>query len=241
MKDKLTLEKVKKNFLVRSLVFTGRLLLAAGVAVFLIQALPKAWFWGQMKIVRMEDISTIDQVMQEKIERKESEKLQKWLLYRPREDAQQILDHVPAYTSELPSMAFFELAKRAKYLGRQEDYVFWYFFGQYRMRYDLLRCQSPDSFNFIAEVTQMFTRETFADIRTDNVKMSAVLQDVLDFDAKHPARNDPRSICDALNTMQSKSQRPVPESEWARMRHTLRIVTEEGIAKMGQPEVQENK
>jgi hypothetical protein len=210
--------------------------IALGVIIFLVSSLPRAWLWGQMQWVRKDDISQLDKVASAAIRTGELDHFQRWLTFRPKSESDILLEEVPGYASDVASITFFELANRAKYLGRTEDYVFWTLFGRFRLRYDLLRCGSPDSIEIMNSLFAALSPAEKTDdvnkVLADPAKTRLYLRKVLDFDARNPARNDPAAVCATLNKLQKGKYALVPKSEWAAIRHLLRDITERSLREM---------
>lgn len=239
-KDFFKWENLKTTWEARSIVLLFHLCIAASIVLYLLLSAPRAWMWGQMQWVRKDDISQLERVAAASILKKKPGEFQRWLAFRPKTDSETILDRVPSHAEDLLSSTFFELAKRAKYLGRTEEYVFWTIYARFRLRYDLLRCGSPDSIEIMNDFSTALsslnrTDETIARVLSDAKKTRSYLQKTLDFDAKHPARNNPAEICITLNSLQKGKYEIVPEKNWTMIRHILRNATEQAIKGMSAP------
>ena len=59
-----------------------------------------------------------------------------------------------------------------------------------------------------------------------------MIKRVLDYDANHPAENDPTGICNFIYNLEKGNFVMVRREEWPPVRHTLRAVTEYNLKMM---------
>lgn len=232
-KDFFTWKNLRETWEAKLTVFIVRAFFALGVFLLILTFPYKAWLWAELQWVKKDSISRLEPLILESTRLETPEDITKWLVYRSPGDSAALLDIVPTHAANLESLAFFNLSSRAEALGKKDDAVFWYFYALYRLRYDLLRCGSPDSIQVMSGIRTVAGAKTmYEDIEADSEKMAVVLQRVLDYDAKFPATNHPGHLCKAVNRLQRGSYRVVEKSQWSAIRHMLRLSTERGIKEM---------
>lgn len=211
-----------------------RIILAGLVLLYLSSAVPGFYRWTKIKQVRAEPVETLQRAVDRSVIRRKPEELVFWIASRPEDDSRYLLETLPAMASDLPSNIFFDLAKRAQKLGRHEDYLFWTFYARFRLRYDLLRCGDPDAVKMINTLADALGTKDIATMAIENNpgKMADMIEKILDFDAHHPARNDPSPVCTHILKIKKNKFAIAPPSEWAAVRHVLRNVTERGVKEL---------
>lgn len=218
----------------RFFLLTLRIVLAGIVILYLTSAGPGFYRWVKIKRVRAEAVETLQWAADRSTLRKKPEELVFWVNSRPASDSAYLLEKLPDMASDLPSNIFFEMAKRAQKLGRGEDYLFWTFYARFRLRYDLLRCGDPEAIKMINNLADALGQQ---DIMTESIeknpqRMADMIEKILDFDAHHPARNDPSAICTHILKIKKNKFAVAPASEWAAVRHVLRNVTERAVKEL---------
>jgi hypothetical protein len=156
-----------------------------------------------------------------------------WVHLRPLSETAALIDIVRPQSGELGSDIFFEFSARQMQLGHAEDALFWSQLGRYRLRYDALRCGAPDSVETLNDILALFPSPKIQDVLEQHPELlKKSIQQVLDFDAKYPAGNNPASICSAVDKMSKSDAPPVPREQWGRIRLTLRTVTAQALKEM---------
>jgi len=187
----------------------------------------------KMEISKRQDISTLSAVIKKAVAEDRPNDVYAWMHYRPLAETEALIAIITPESSRLGTNTFLELSRRQMQRGRKEDALFWAQLARYRLRYDALRCGAPDSTETLNRILQLFSSPQIQDLlqkHPELVKKS--VQQVLDFDSQHPARNSPAFVCTALDRI-TKSGRPqVPEEQWENIRLTLRSVTEYSLKEM---------
>lgn len=224
----------KQSWELGSLIFVGRTI---GVILFigyLCATTPSAWQWGQVKWVRAQSLDTLTAVAEKSIAG-DPRNLIRWLEARPSYEHAIIMEKLEPYSGKISSAIFLLYSRWTLDLGQEEEAVFWRQYGRYRLRYDALRCGAPESSKNMSGVLSIFPDSGVQKIIEKNPSIIRTsLKRVLDFDAKHPAENNPIDICPTIQKMDGGGFEMVERKYWASIRHTLRMVTEYAIEKMGE-------
>ena len=236
-KDFFTWSNIKTTWEYKTLSFIFRFCVAGLVIVYLLVTSLFSWNWLERTYVRSYDISAIDKVYEKAIAKKDFDWALKWTGLRPPEDSPVIIETVKKNAPVLPATFFLSVNGRLRGASDEEK-VFWHMLSRYRLRYDLLRCGQPGTVDrmsaLLNTISGLFGIDpAIAKIMQDKNLLAAEIRKILDFDAKNPARNDPRMICKIVAKIDGLENAPVvPEGEWAAIRHTLRLVTERSIEHM---------
>lgn len=226
-------EKIWNSWEIKSLRFIFRIFAVLFFICYVLLSLQSAWAWGQMKWVRAQDFSRLDAVIAEAEKKDDFSALVTWVGFRPLAETDALVKGLERVTSLLPGTVFNEYARRFELLKRDDEVLFWHQYARFRIRYDALRCGAPDSPDVINALQILFPNETAARLLDeDPSRVAGSIRQVLDFDAKYPARDNPAALCKALNKMQKGDYPMTPQERWADMRYTLRMVTETALEKM---------
>ena len=226
----------------KTLAFILRAIVAVVVVMYLIFALPSIWAWAQTAYVRTQPPEQAVNLMATAIDSGAFEPLVDWLRRRPQAEIDQHAQLVEDNISEVPFIFIGWPLQAAAARDDVEAMLFWQMLTRYRMRFDLLRCGNPVLIERTNQLVQSLApfqpgAEALAAIERDPQRLAAILQKVLDYDAKNPARNDPRHTCESFKSLTQINAVPMPREGWANARHILRLVTEEAVAKMQAGEV----
>lgn len=152
-------------------------------------------------------------------------KLLKWMSARPAHEHDDIIRLLDVYTPKMDANAFFLFSKWARAERKMDDARFWWMMGNFRMRFDLIRC-GGDAVKFMGDLMEESSAEQEAYLfRGDADLKKKTLQRVLDYDAKHPARNNPTYLCQALWRLHQndiKGLAIMPVYTWADTRAMMR-------------------
>lgn len=171
-----------------------------------------------------QDISILNNVIDEALAEKNPLLVASWLSARPPAETDVLIGKIVARSSVLEPGVFFEFYRRESKRGNAGEALFWLQLGRYRMRYDWLRCGSDMESNNALNRLLDVQRDPAIDrlLREKPEALKASIRRVLDFDAKHPAHNDPILACKVhANDMGA------PEESWETYRRLLRHQTEE--------------
>lgn len=224
--------KTEQSWEKRSILFILR---AIGVILFLAYLAvtgPSALSWGELKWVRFQPLEQITQVAERSIKR-DPQDLVKWVSMRPSYERKQIMEKLEPYSGQISSGMFLIYSHWMMDSGQEKEAIFWRQYGRYRLRYDALRCGSPQSTENMAGLLALFPdRGVQEAIAKDPSIVKISLQRVLDFDAKYPADNNPIDICPTIQKLDGGKFAMVKREDWRTIRHTLRLMTEYALEKM---------
>jgi hypothetical protein len=232
----MTWEKIRNSWEIRSLLWIGRFFLASAFLLYLLLAAPAAWTWAQTEWVRRHEVAELENVIKKSLEDGKISRVSKWISMRPLAETEEISHLIEPHSGELESFLFAELAGRYTKLGDMEKAAFWYQYVRFRVRFDTLRCGSPDSVETMAAIFSLFPNEEVRkafEADPDLVKRS--VKQVLDFDALHPANNDPADTCGPLNDMGGTRYVMLEKNKWKDVRFTLRWVTDQFLQEAKEP------
>lgn len=200
---------------------------------YLLLTAKPAYLWAKTTWVRQQPPERLVQILDQSLKENDPEFLTEWISMRPRAERDSIMKALEPHAGDIGSTNFLIYSMWMKSEDRKTDALFWRQYARYRLRLDALRCGSPGAVDSVAQLLDAFPdRELQKMLDEDKNLLRQSLKQVLDFDAKHPALNDPASICENINSLQRGNFVPVGREKWAAIRHTLRIVTEEALKEM---------
>jgi hypothetical protein len=219
----------------RILYWAWRAILAVTFAFYLCLSAKGAWTWTQVKFVRLQDVSQMPRVLSQSFARGDAAWAESWITYRPLSDSGAMMKRLDPYTPAFSPFVFFNLARRARYLGDAGETRFWSMLARYRLRYDILRCGGADTAEDVAMLTRVFSSldPGFSESIPPGDEVAAVRR-VLDFDAQYPAADDPDKICRILGLLRQKNFTPVPQDRWDAIRFGLRHATDRMLRRAGE-------
>jgi hypothetical protein len=216
---------------------SGRFVLRIVAALFFLSylsaAAPAAWTWGWAAFYKSQPASRIDRLIEENIARADQSKLLAWIQRRPPEERLSIEEKIAPHTATANSFVFLMFSDWALERQAYEQALFWNFYARYRLRFDALRCGAPNSvmnMKGIVALVSNTTIEKIVEFQPGIVPFA--IQQVLDYDAMHPADNDPAGVCKFIHNLEKGSFLPVRRENWPALRHTLRTVTEYSLRQM---------
>lgn len=221
-------DKVRNSWEVRSLIFIARMLAVVLFIGYLASTWRTAAGWVQLKWVRSQSVAETSSIAEQYLSINKPDKLLEWISLRPAEDRDTIMKQLEPLSGRIGSGVFLLYSKWQMEAGDTEKAVFWRQYALYRLRYDALRCGSPDSAKSMQGLLALFPDtkvQGYINAHPDIVRKS--VRQVLDYDARWPAENNPVDICPSLTKLEGGSFKMVPREHWAAIRHTLRFVTEE--------------
>lgn len=209
----------------------------AGVLLFLAYLIltgGSAWTWMKAKWVRLQPVEAAAAVAENYLRRKpDPEKLATWIKLRPLTETDTLIKELDSYAAEMPPAAFFAYSKKLSAMGRMDEALFWSQYARFRLRFDTLRCGSREAIDTMANILDQLPDrrlQAFLDSRPELEPQS--LRQVLDYDEKHPARNDPADLCKTLNRMSRENITPPPSEEWDSIRKNFRFAAEVHLQEM---------
>lgn len=203
--------------------FIVRACFALAFIGYVIVAAPQAWTWAKMTLIRSLEFSRLDGVLRNGVATGDMDGAMAWVELRPLSENAALRKALEPYYSDVPTRLFFLLRSRYKRENDKDEAAFWEMVARYRLRYDVLRCGAPDSINTMNGLLSLM-------LRGEEEKTPKMTKDLirrtLDFDAAHPARNDPSGVCKQVDRITRSNGGVVPQENWAGIRHTLRVITE---------------
>lgn len=218
--------------------FMVRVILAMTVIIYLVVTVPTVWPWAQMAHARSQPAERFESLITTAIASGDFNWAHRWLQARPRDEVAQHAAVVEKYISDVSPFLIGAVVRDKRENATIEDTRFWLMYMQYRMRYDIVRCGQAGLVNKYNELQTLVsamqeTPDELAATRNDPHITAALMQQVLDYDALHPARNTPALVCKTLTPLlHSRTHAMAPPETWASLRHTLRLVTENAINDM---------
>jgi hypothetical protein len=194
--------------------------------------------WFRIKWVQNQSLAELPYVAQRSIHYDTLGDLLFWVQYRPLAETAAIIETLTPYNSELSPAMFLEYARRLRAEKKTEETIdrvlFWTQLHRYRLRYDIVRCNTPRSTEIAGRVLDFFAAddtEKYLTAHPEKIKTS--VQEVLKFDAQYPARNTPTETCTPFYKAEKiKNGLPLPREYWVDVRYALRLVTEKSLQKM---------
>lgn len=233
-----TLSRLRTTWEYKSLAFIGRFFVAAFIVLYLVLTAPYIWPWIETAYARTQAADQFDRILVTAIKLDNYNWADRWLNARPRIELAQHSATLENHIDKIPAVMLWSIVKTARQGDDEQRANFWLMYLQYRLRLDVLRCGINGLGEEVSKISAMSVllhkdAEKLAEIGKDPDKMAALLQQVLDYDAQHPADNSPLYTCNKLKGIIPDSNVAIPPQEvWATIRHTLRLVTEAGIRKM---------
>lgn len=240
IKDAFKPENIRNTWEFKSIAFLLRAGVALLVIVYLLVTMPASWIWAKASWIRHQPASRFAEMVVASEKTGDFQDAHDWLSMRPQTEMPQHAATIEEHAATLPALFFHWNTQAARNAGDDAQVLFWSTYQKYRMRYDVLRCGDPALVSKVDELSNAAAALTginneLTTVQDDPQKMTALLQQVLDYDAKNPAANDPRTTCKAFEKISThKKLTPVPRETWADIRHVLRRVTEAAISDMKQ-------
>lgn len=190
--------------------------------------------WGAIQWNKNRDASYISTVIDEAAAKNDIGAVSAWIRYRPLTDTDELIAAITPKSAVVGPDVFFELMRRELQRGHTEEAVFWLNLGQYRLRYDILRCGGGTSAKDISNLLAHMTPEKIENIIKEKPELvTTSIRRVLDFDAKYPAESNPYHVCEALNKITRLNYVPLPREDWTNIRNNLRQAAENHLSQEG--------
>lgn len=236
-KDFWRAENLRSTWEYKTIALIFRALVALIIILYLALTAPYIWPWAQASYARSQPIETFEQLLTQAIKNNDFSWAYRWLQARPGNEAQEHATVLERHITNIPALLLYTMPRASKQAGDIDGQRFWLTYTQYRIRFDTLRCGIPglvDKYEQLKSFAHTLGGESdpMQEIYNDPAKMAAMLQQVLDYDAKYPAVNQPHFTCDTFAKFVTHTANIVPQESWATIRHTLRLTTEAGIYKL---------
>lgn len=240
------LENLRQTWEYKSIAFILRAVVFLIVLFYALFATTAIWEWTKTAWVRHQPITRAETLMAEARATGDFDALTKWLQRRQQSELQSHAQLIEDNVEEVPFTLFSWPIQATAAAQDLDGTLFWQMFSRYRLRFDLIRCGNPVLLDKISTLMRGLAAfqpgaDALAAIERDPQKLADLLQKVMDYDAVHPARNDPDHTCSQFGPLTDIKGTPMPRETWAQARHLLRMVTEQSIAEMraGKPPVAE--
>lgn len=224
----------RQSWEIRSVKFVLRTAGALLFIAYLFIVAPMALKWVQKEWVLRQPLEAVSKVAEESIAQDTPKKLLQWIAVRPQAEREEIIKRLEPYVGKISSYTFLNFSNWAMQAGKPEEAVFWRQYGLYRLRYDSLRCGAPNSLENMSGLLALMPPsrvQGYLNQHPDIVEKS--VRDVLAYDDKHPAGNNPTDTCYILQKIESGQYvyEMVDREKWADIRLDLRASTEYELGK----------
>lgn len=195
--------------------------------VYIIAGCQASWTLFKSALINLQDVTALHSIIEKNIRKDRIKSITEWVHRRPLSETETLIDIATPKSGYLESSIFFEFSNRLLRQGKTRDALFWAQLGRYRMRYDALRCGSLNSPEFFDKILSHFVHyKLIALMKLNPEIVKESVRQVLDFDAKYPARNNPTSICNVFNKLKRNGAPLASKDQWERIHRNLRMVTE---------------
>ena len=182
---------------------------------------------------RRQGIDELSAVIKKAVEENKPDDVTAWVRLRPSAETKALTGIITPESGLLGPYIFFELSRRQMLEGHMEEALFWSQLGRYRLRYDALRCGAQDSTQALDKLMPFFSPKKIQGLLQQHPELvRKSVRQVMDFDAKYPARNSPAFVCSLVNGMTKSNVPEVPREQWEHIRQTLRAVTRQFLKEM---------
>lgn len=132
------------------------------------------------------------------------------------------------YSARLVPHIFFIFARESFQQGDDIQGLNWAQYARFRMRYDVLRCKTTrleQASDLIADIVT--AGDVTRSLHQDPSRLNQSLAWVLEYDAKHPAVNNPAGACRAFAGLMGEAGDSIVDPEdWPMIRQELRTLTQ---------------
>lgn len=226
-------QKIKNDWTFRSLAFLVRVIVVILFLCYIVVGVSATLSLVRLEANRKQDISILPGLIQKAVARDMLNEITAWVRFRPLIETGKLIEKIKPESGWLSPDIFFELSRRNLQQGHPEDALFWSQLARYRLRYDTLRCGASDSAQTLEKMLQSFSSPKIQELLQQHPELvKKSVRQVLDFDARYPARNSPTFICALINKIDRNKAPPVPKEQWQDIRHMLRSVTESSLKQM---------
>lgn len=216
---------------------TGKVILRVAFTLFFISylalSLPLAWQWGWSAYYKSQPLSHLDTLIAEELNNPDQSQFMSWVHLRPEHEHDQIQAKLEPLSAKLDPFFFLLFSQWSAKKLDIEKTVFWHFYARYRLRFDALRCGAPDSVQNVDGIMALMPEgHITSTVQRWPHLIPMSIHDVLEFDAKYPANNNPSRICRIVYEIEGNNYTLVKQTEWQQIRHTLRSRTELSLNEM---------
>ncbi|MFH1158346.1 MAG: hypothetical protein V1721_05620 [Pseudomonadota bacterium] len=204
-----------------------KFLIFAIFIIYLSSGSQASWVLLKSALINLQDASALHSIIEKNVRNDHLDSITEWVRRRPLSETATLIEIVTPESGDVEPGMFFEFSSRLLQQGETRDALFWAQLGRYRMRYDALRCGSlnaPETFDEILSLFPPYRLTAFIQLNPELLKKS--VRQVMDFDAKYPARNNPAFTCSLFRKISRSEASLAPEDQWERLRLNLREVTE---------------
>ena len=222
----------------KTIAFLMRMAVAFLVLGYLAVTSVFVWPWMQATYARSQSPQHFEALIEQAIKTDDFNWPYRWIKAQPSQRMPLYAQTVETHIGDIPPLFLSVLVQASRQTADEEKTHFWLMYTQYRMRFDLIRCGQPDLIERYGKMQSVITMlqdqpDELDAIRQNPKATAALLQQVLDYDATHPARNTPTLLCKSMAPLaQAQDITPLPQETWATIRHTLRLTTEQAIREM---------
>lgn len=219
----------QQSWEIRSIKFVLRAIAALLFIAYLFIVSPMALNWVKKEWVLMQPVEAVSKVAEQSISQDTPKKLLHWIAVRPASEHEEIMKRLEPYVGKISSYTFLNFSSWMMQADKPEEAVFWRQYALYRLRYDSLRCGAPNSMENMSGLLELMPRsrvQGYLNKHPEIVEKS--VRDVLAYDEKHPAMNNPTDTCYILQKIESGqyAYQTVDREKWEDLRLDLRASTE---------------
>jgi hypothetical protein len=220
-------EKPKQKIIHRIFRFFFKLAVALALITYVFFGMGTTIQLVKINSNKKQDIGALNEVIDQAVRNGEPHAATSWVRLRPLTETDIIIDIVTPKSADLEPGMFFELFRRQISLDNTEDALFWEQLARFRLRYDAIRCQVPDGYKSLEGVLNFFESDKIIKMLKNDPKIQEKsLREVLDFDEKYPAHNNPAFTCDIIRKSSGIIAQQMPEKDWNRERLSMRRAAE---------------
>jgi len=186
-----------------------------------------SWLLLKSAIINLQDVTAFHSIIEKNIRKNRVDSIRGWVRHRPLSETETLIKIATPKSGDMEFSLFLEFSKRLLQQGKTKEALFWAQLARYRVRYDMLRCGSLNAPKFFDDILSTFVPyQLTALIKLNPELVKESVRQVLDFDAKYPAKNDPSSSCHLFITIKERGAFVAPKDQWERLHRNLRMVTE---------------
>jgi hypothetical protein len=213
--------------------FILRAVLVIIMACYVMVGISSSMALYKLEMNKKEAIGNLSGVIKKAVDENRSNDVTLWVRLRTPAETEAITAIIMPESGMLGPDIFFELSRRQIQEGHMEQALFWSQLGRYRLRYDTLRCGGEDSKKIFDTILTLATSPKINDLLAQHPELvKKSIQQVMDFDAKYPAQNNPSFTCIIFDKVTKSAAPPVPREQWAQIHKKLRDVTEQALKEM---------
>ncbi|MBI1215261.1 MAG: hypothetical protein GC185_05510 [Alphaproteobacteria bacterium] len=190
--------------------------------------------WTWMTYVRSQPVSaSVEKAEKYLVRTNQPQKLTQWLAPTKPSEYDETIKALEKYTPAMSPETFFMYSLWMSREGKQDAARMWWMMGNFRLRFDLLRCGGRNVIDTANAFMERFAGKHYDELFKEPGARVKAMREVLDFDAKHPAHNDPTNMCDLVWRtlgMDTHLYVPLASFQWASVRARLRQSTEHYLA-----------